>query len=228
MSKQWPEKKRISIVVDQPSWFDAYAEQLKNQLLTFGHDTSVVRNANEVEVGDIAFYLACVKITPNEILKRNYWNLVVHESELPKGRGFAPLTWAMLEGRREVDSCLILATDGAVDSGPILLRQTMRFTGYELGPEIRRIQAETTIALCLNFVNARTPPIASPQVGEPTFFRRRYPNDSELDPSKSIEEQFNLLRVVDNERYPAFFEINGNRYVLKIYRSENIGTSKNE
>ena len=34
---------------------------------------------------------------------------------------------------------------------------------------------------------------------------KRTPADSEIDPGKSILEQFNLLRIVDSERYPAFF-----------------------
>jgi len=41
-------------------------------------------------------------------------------------------------------------------------------------------------------------------------------NDSRLDIDRSIKEQFNLLRVVGNEEYPAFFEINGHKYLLKI------------
>jgi hypothetical protein len=32
----------------------------------------------------------------------------------------------------------------------------------------------------------------------------------------TLREQFNLLRVVDNERYPAYFELNGIKYVIKI------------
>ena len=41
-------------------------------------------------------------------------------------------------------------------------------------------------------------------------------SDSRLDPDDTIAQQFNLLRVVDNERYPAFFELLGRRYILKI------------
>jgi len=37
---------------------------------------------------------------------------------------------------------------------------------------------------------------------------------------KTIREQMNLLRVVDNERYPAFFEWQGNRYYLAIWREK--------
>jgi hypothetical protein len=58
------------------------------------------------------------------------------------------------------------------------------------------------------------------QTGEPSFYKKRTPGDSRLDPQKSLAEQFNLLRVVDNDRYPAFFEWNGRRYNLKIELSK--------
>ena len=54
------------------------------------------------------------------------------------------------------------------------------------------------------------------QVGEESVYRKRSQNDSELDPSRSISEQFNLLRVVDNETYPAFFRIGNRSYELRI------------
>ena len=34
--------------------------------------------------------------------------------------------------------------------------------------------------------------------------------------NKTIKEQFNLLRIVDNNYYPAFFEYNGYRYKIQI------------
>ena len=45
---------------------------------------------------------------------------------------------------------------------------------------------------------------ATVQIGEETFYSRRNKEDSELDIKKSIESQFNLFRVCDNEKYPAF------------------------
>ena len=54
------------------------------------------------------------------------------------------------------------------------------------------------------------------QSGKSFYYKKRGPSDSKLDPNKTIMEQFNLLRVVDNKRYPAYFELNGTRYILKI------------
>jgi hypothetical protein len=60
---------------------------------------------------------------------------------------------------------------------------------------------------------------ARKQAGEPTTYPRRRAFDSRLDSEKSIAEQFDLLRIVNNDDYPAFFELNGKRYVLRIEKS---------
>ncbi len=53
------------------------------------------------------------------------------------------------------------------------------------------------------------------QEGERIYYPRRTPHDSELDINKTIAEQWNLIRACDNEAYPSFFIINGNKYTLK-------------
>ena len=71
--------------------------------------------------------------------------------------------------------------------------------------------------LCLEFLEKF--PILSPkaQSGEESFYPKRTPKDSELDMTKSLESQFNLLRIVSNEEFPAFFIKDGKKFVLKIY-----------
>ena len=90
--------------------------------------------------------------------------------------------------------------------------------GNELVDEWRQLQAEATINLCLQWVNRYRELINAdrPQTGEASHYRRRRPADSRLDPERTLAEQFELLRVVDNDRYPAFFEWRGRRYELNI------------
>ena len=59
-----------------------------------------------------------------------------------------------------------------------------------------------------------------PQKGEETFYKKRGKSDSELDNNKTIKDNFNLLRVVDNEKYPAFFCLINVKYTLKTYSDE--------
>ena len=59
--------------------------------------------------------------------------LVVHESELPKGHGWAPMTWQILEGKKQIPVTLLEAQN-AVDSGQVYLREYIELKGTELEP----------------------------------------------------------------------------------------------
>ena len=84
--------------------------------------------------------------------------------------------------------------------------------------ELRDIQAAVTIKLCQEFINSYPDVLAGAvtQQGDSTFYARRSEMDSQLDPAKSLQEQFNLLRVADNSAYPTYFEIDGNQYELWV------------
>ena len=64
------------------------------------------------------------------------------------------------------------------------------------------------------------PSLPVPQHGEPTFYPKRTRKDDELDPAMTLASQFDHLRIVDNERYPAWFTYRGQRYLLKISKDE--------
>jgi methionyl-tRNA formyltransferase len=210
----------ITILSDSDSWLNDFLGPLVQALRGQGHSTCRVHRPSDIPEGTLAFFLGCGQLVPEPILRRNRHNLVVHESALPAGRGWSPLTWQILEGKNEIPVTLLEA-EGAVDSGKIYLRETMRFTGCELVDELRRTQAGTTITMCLDFV-ARYPGITEQgreQTGEASYYQRRSPASSKLDIDKTIAEQFNLLRVVDNERYPAYFSCAGETFLVSIKKA---------
>ena len=48
-----------------------------------------------------------------------------------------------------------------------------------------------------------------PQLGEPTYFKRRLPQDSNVSEVTSLEALFDRIRMLDAEGYPqAFIDIN--------------------
>lgn len=212
------EKLKIIILVDNPkSWILPYAKSLLSTIKSRGHKAVLVYEAEKIEKGDIAFFLSCEKIIPRLIRERNDYNLVVHESALPKGRGWSPLTWQILEGKNKIPITLFEAED-AVDSGAIYLQDTMVFRGDELIDELREIQGQKTISLVLEFIAllSANKLEGKKQKGKATYYPRRWPKNSALDPNLPLKKLFNQLRVADNDRYPAFFEFRGNRYFLRI------------
>ncbi len=211
----WKKPRQVTIVVDNESWVLPYASRLSDEVREAGDDAFLVRRYEDVREGDVAFYLGCTGIASATTLARNHRNLVVHASDLPKGRGFSPLVWQILAGENNIPVCLIEAAL-EVDSGPVIYKEWVLFEGHELNDELRSAIGEMHLTLCRRFLGEATPPKGKPQTGEVTTYPRRRPNDSRLDPTKAIAEQFNLLRTVDNDRYPAFFTWQGHDYVLRI------------
>jgi methionyl-tRNA formyltransferase len=216
LENHWARPRKIAVVVDNDSWYLPFAQLLVAALQTDGDEAYFAASHAQIVPGDVAFYLSCTRLTPPEILSRNRLNLVVHASALPQGRGFSPLVWRILEGASEIVITMIEAVD-KMDAGDIYDRRTIAFGGHELNAELRSRMAREINAMCLDFMRSKSPP-GPPQVqeGEPSYYSRRRPADSRIDPNKTLTEQFDLLRVVDNDRYPAFFDYRGHRYILKI------------
>ena len=215
--KQKNKRFSISFTSDRKSWLNPFIDSFKKELESNGHKITWIHDSNETPEGDFNFILSHSIIIKKNILLKNKHNLVVHESDLPKGKGWSPLSWQILEGSNLIPICLFEANE-ELDSGSIYLKWNMKFFGNELLDELHLVQGESTIAMCRKFIEEypNILDLAIPQTGEQTFYKKRTPEDSRLDPNKTIQEQYNLFRIVDNERYPAFFEIDNFRYKLTI------------
>ena len=214
------QKFKITILTNRSSWMNKYDIILEQKLNNLGHSVRIIHSKKDLTEGDIAFFLSCFEIIGDEYLQLNKNNIVVHASDLPKGKGWSPTSWQILEGKNEIPLTLFEAVN-AVDAGNWYIKDTMTLNGYELVDEWQNKLGEKIIEMCLKYVENYETTEGIPQTGSETFYAKRSPKDSELDIDKTIREQFNLLRIVDNEKYPAFFEINGNRYIVKIQKSNN-------
>lgn len=213
---------RICIVTEENSWFNEHLAPLIDAVKRMGNDISVVYDVQQIPPGDVAFLLSLGQIVPQNIRDRNIHNIVVHASALPKGKGWSPLTWQVLEGKSSIPFSVFEAVD-QVDAGEIYLTSNLDLTGTETLEELRKKQASETVRLCVQFVE-KYPEIAA--VGrkqnpdDESFYLKRGPEDSQLDIEKSIQDQFDLLRVCDPDRYPAFFDYRGYRWVLTMERQD--------
>lgn len=188
----------------------------KDEMAARGHRVTLCADRSELIGGDLLFLVSCSQIIRESERGQFRAALVLHASDLPSGRGMSPHIWAIVGGAETITVCLLEVRD-PVDSGDVWLRTTFELEGHELLPEInaRLFRAELELMTRTVEAGGTLPPVA--QQGEPgPRLRWRTPEDSRLDPSRPLADQFDLLRVVDNDRYPAFFEHRGHRYVLRI------------
>lgn len=212
--------KNYSIVIlsDADSWLKPYLYELIDEWQAAGYTVAFVHTVRDAPPADFCFCLSFGKILPPEIRSQYRHTLVVHESDLPKGRGWAPMSWQILEGCDSVPVTLLEAADD-VDSGVIYAQEYLDLDGTELNPEWRARQAKITKNLCRKWIDEYPEIVGDSrdQSGEPTFYPRRSYKDSELDLSRTLGEQINLLRIVDNDKYPAYFDFKDRRFILKVF-----------
>lgn len=206
---------KITILTDASSWMNKYNIDLKNKLEKLGHKVKLIHSKRELENGDIAFFLSCFEIISKEFLSLNKNNIVVHASKLPHGKGWSPASWQILEGENTIPLTLFEANE-KTDAGKIYIQDKLLLDGSELLDEWQKKLGKKIVQMCLEYVLKRDTIKGIPQQGEETFYKKRTPKDSELDINKTLKEQFNLLRIVDNKKYPAYFKLNNSTYKLFI------------
>lgn len=208
----------ITILTDNPnSWIIPYVEEIKQKLYKH-HEISHAFDACDLVGGDVNLILSCEKILPKKYLSLYSSSVVVHPSKVPHGKGWSPLAWQVIEGSNKIPVSLFEAVED-VDAGDVYLVDYIELYGHELNEEIKHKQGLLTVKMVEEYINNFHTLKAKPQSGEESFYKKRLKKDNQLDIHKSIEDQFNLLRVVDNERYPAFFIKDGVEYKIKIYKS---------
>ena len=117
----------------------------------------------------------------------------------------------ILRGKNKIFISIVEAIN-KVDSGNIYLQRSFNLKGTELYENIRKIQKIEIIKIIESFL-IKYPKIKNKkQTGKENYNKRRNINNSQLNIKKSIHDQFQLLRICDNEKFPAFFI-----YKKKIY-----------
>ena len=205
----------IQILNTDPSHpINPYLSRLKANL-EYDHSVSIIRSPKQVTNGDLLFLVSCNVLVDRAATERFKHALVLHASDLPKGRGWSPHIWELLNGADCITVSLLDAA-AAIDCGDIYKKITFDIPRSALWDEINDLIFSTEIQLIefaiKNFENLKKYPQNSDT--EVTYYPKRNPKDSEIDPNKPISEQFDLIRVCDPNRFPAHFHYRGEAYKI--------------
>ena len=94
------------------------------------HQIQLVRSKNDLVGGDILFLISCSEVIDHDARTKFKKSLVIHASDLPKGRGWSPHIWEILNGAKYLTISLLEAVD-EVDSGDIWKKVQAYIRGYE-------------------------------------------------------------------------------------------------
>lgn len=186
-----------------------------------GDDVRLICDLGRCEAGrDLLFLISYGQIVKPDICAKYQKVLVAHASDLPRGRGMSPHIWQVIEGCREITVSLLEAEANA-DTGAIWAKRKFEVQPADLWDEVndKLFAAEMELmTFAVDNFGRIVPTPQDPHIA-PSYYRRRMPQDSRLDPDRSIAKQFDLLRICDPDRFPAFFDLHGCTYTLRIEKA---------
>ena len=212
-------KKKLKVIfcTAKSSWINSYLNEFLKDL-TKKYQLKIIYSFKDIKKNnDIIFYLGYNKLVDDKYLSLSKINLVVHESDLPKGKGWSPVTWGILGGKTKFTATLFKAIK-KIDSGNYFLKKKFIINKNSLLNDIRKEQFIATKFLVNKFLD-KYPAILKKekkQIGKANFLKKRTPKDSEININQSILSQFNHLRTIDEKRYPGWFVLRGKKFKISI------------
>ena len=117
--------KKIAVLTSEGSWFVPYAKDFVKRLQKRNIQAELFSSHREISKEyEVVFILSYFEIIDKEFLSKHIHNIVVHESSLPKGRGWSPLFWQILENKNKIPIVLFEASEEA-DKGDIYIKDNM-------------------------------------------------------------------------------------------------------
>ncbi|MDB9915759.1 formyltransferase family protein [Alphaproteobacteria bacterium] len=183
------------------------------------HQINFARSKTELMSGDILFLISCSEIISKSERDKFKKTLLVHASDLPNGRGWSPHVWEIIKGASNITLSLLEAAD-QVDTGNIWKKIKIFIPKTHIFNEINELIFNAELKLMdfaiKNFHNV----IPKKQSNvKATYWPKRTSKDSEIDINKTLAEQFDLIRICDKKRFPAFFYKDGMKFNLKIEKN---------
>jgi len=180
------------------------------------HSFNIKSDLEDLCGGDFLFLVSCSIFIPKIVREKYKFSLVLHASDLPEGAGWSPYIWDIINGANQITVSLIEASD-IIDLGDIWLKKVFYLEGHELLDEIHDKLFKCEFELIIDAIENYSFIQPKKQGAEnKTYFQKRTPKDSEINPDLPISQQFNLLRTADSDRFPSFFKFKGHTYKIII------------
>lgn len=208
------------IVVASPHWrHDALEERLRasgdNTVTRVRSSQALAALSGSGQHPDYIFFPHWSWKIPHEIFNR-FECVIFHMTDLPFGRGGSPLQNLICRGIYETRLSAIRCVE-EMDAGPVYMKKPLSLHGS--AEEILLRAAQLTEEMIVEIL--ATNPAPAPQQGEATIFRRRKPEDGNLEGLENIAQIFDFIRMLDADGYPPayietpFFRFEFSRASLK-------------
>jgi len=193
----------LCIIASSKLWNNDLIENVRSYS---GFEVDYISNPRQLTLSRLSkmqpryiFFPHWSHIIQSDIYK-NFECVIFHMTDLPFGRGGSPLQNLIVRGIRKTKISALKCNE-EVDAGPIYFKRPLSLHGSaeEIYQRATK-EIENMIAEIL-----KTNPVPVPQEGRITTFKRRKPEQSNLAEIKTLDEAFDMIRMLDADGYPHAF-----------------------
>lgn len=162
-------------------------------------------------------------ILSEESIKSARYAINVHPTLLPKYRGYRSGPYIILNNEEET-GVTVHFIEKEMDRGDILIQRKFSLSRFDTQKSIyRKMQSIEPQALYDAIQMIKNDKIEvthqdESKASEYTYLRT--PLDSRIDPTKPLINLYDEIRACDPESFPAFFEIDGQKVCIRLWRPE--------
>jgi methionyl-tRNA formyltransferase len=173
---------------------------------------------------DVVFCLGWRTLIPMEVLESApHGGVAVHDSLLPRLRGFAPSNWGLILGHTQLGATLFQLTN-SVDAGDIYFQEAIAPEPAETYESIQSRIADVSVRLFDQFLDAGqagTLVARQQNHADATFTCARSPADGEIDWNMSSQSISRLVRALAPPAPPAFTYFHGSQlHIIEAHHVE--------
>jgi methionyl-tRNA formyltransferase len=192
------------IILSEKSWHKPLFESLKRNHSQY--NWILIDKKEDFSTGNLE------KISPDKIfiphwsyiipasIYENYECVVFHETDLPYGRGGSPIQNLIARGINNTKISALKAGKG-LDTGPIYLKKDLNLNGTT--KEIFLRCSGIIEEMIEEIIQEDIKPV--PQEGDVVEFKRRKPEDGDLNDLSETDRVYDFIRMLDCEGYPAAY-----------------------
>ena len=158
-------------------------------------------NANEIKKANPDLIIVCgwrkmISKDVYEIPKKG--SVAIHGSLLPKYRGFAPMTWPIINGEKETGITMFYMTE-EVDTGDIVGQVKYSIGDEDTGYDLYKKAIAGAVSLIRNYIpliKKDNAPRLKQDDSKASYACARTPDDGLIDWTKNAKEIYNLIRAL--------------------------------
>ena len=157
---------------------------------------------------------------PSSVINKAKYAINFHPTLLPRHRG-RYVHWVLID-RDKYSGVTAHFIDDGYDTGPIIKQERFEVSPFDTVNSLLRKSKDVEILLMKKIINKviNEEVTSVPQDNSlaTEHFKKRTTADSEIDPTKPLDELFYEIRSYDSDLYPAFFTIEGQKVGIKVFR----------